>query len=67
LTRASAYPLARGSNIRLVESFFQRGLGAGTRHRGAAVVVQLAAAVLCTPPSIKLGGVRDDLGSAGSE
>lgn len=41
-------------NYPLVESFFQRGLGCGTRHPGAAVVVQLAASGPYEPPTIKL-------------
>lgn len=38
----------------LVESFFQRGLGTGTRHRGAACVVQIKASGSYETPTINL-------------
>jgi hypothetical protein len=41
-------------NYPLVESFFQRGLGCGTRHRSAACVVQLKASGTYDVPEIVL-------------
>lgn len=38
----------------LVESFFQRGLGTGTRHRGAACVCDIKASGSYEPPTINL-------------
>lgn len=38
----------------LVESFFQRGLGTGTRHRGAACVVQVKASGSYEIPTVNL-------------
>jgi hypothetical protein len=35
------------------ESFFARGFGTGTRHRGAAVVVQITTDLNYTPPTIE--------------
>ena len=35
------------------ESFFARGFGTGTRHRGAAVVVQITTDLTYTPPTIE--------------
>lgn len=38
----------------LVESFFQRGLGTGVRHRGAAAVVQIKASGTYDLPEVNL-------------
>jgi hypothetical protein len=35
------------------ESFFARGFGTGTRHRGAAVVVEITTDLTYTPPTIE--------------
>jgi hypothetical protein len=35
-----------------VDSFFARGFGVGTRHRGAAVVTQITTNAAYTPPVI---------------
>jgi hypothetical protein len=36
----------------IVDSFFARGFGVGTRHRGAAVVTQITTATTYTPPVV---------------
>jgi hypothetical protein len=36
----------------LIESFFQRGLGTGIRHRGAGIVMQVSASATYTVPAI---------------
>jgi hypothetical protein len=36
----------------IVDSFFARGFGVGTRHRGAAVVTQITTNTTDTPPLI---------------
>jgi hypothetical protein len=39
-------------NYPLIESFFARGFGVGTRNRGAAVVCQVTASETYTPPAV---------------
>lgn len=58
--REHANPAFRGLNLipgnrngyPLIESFYQRGLGTGIRHRGAGVIMQVTASATYTVPAI---------------